>query len=128
MITCFLVDDDHDDHDFFKMAVGLIDPAITIHFAENGLIALKMLDSLAPKPDVIFLDLNMPVMGGLEFLEELNKTVYKNIPVIVYSTSDERFFKQKALECGAVSYLPKAFNMKTLKEGIKNELEQLSLL
>lgn len=128
MITCFLIDDDPDDHDFFKTALDMIDPGINIHFAENGRKGLELLPTLKPRPNAIFLDLNMPVLGGLEFLDELKKTAHKDIPVIMYSTSDERYFKQKALEKGAVSYLTKTSTMNALKEGIINELKQLSLL
>lgn len=128
MITCFLIDDDPDDHDFFKTALDMINPGINVHFAENGRVGLEMLPNIDPRPNAIFLDLNMPILGGLEFLDELRKTAYKDIPVIVYSTSDERFFKQKALEHGAVSYLTKTSTMNALKEGITNELKQLSLL
>ncbi|PBQ33211.1 hypothetical protein CNR22_15990 [Sphingobacteriaceae bacterium] len=128
MITCLLIDDDLDDHDFFRIALEQINPEISSHFVENGLSGLKLLPTLKQRSKVIFLDLNMPVMGGLEFLSELLKTNYQDIPVTVYSTSDERFFKQKALEHGAVAYLTKTSTMNALVEGIGNELKNLSLL
>ena len=128
MITCFLVDDDFDDKDFFEMALGQINKEFNVYFAENGRKGLNLLATLQPKPDVIFVDLNMPLIGGLEFLAELKQTENKDIPVIIYSTSDEKYFQQKALESGASGYLVKSSTMRSLQEGIAKRLTELNLI
>ena len=128
MITCFLVDDDFDDKDFFEMALGQINKEFNVYFAENGRKGLNLLATLQPKPDVIFVDLNMPLIGGLEFLAEVKQTENKDIPVIIYSTSDEKYFQQKALESGASGYLVKSSTMRSLQEGIAKRLTELNLI
>lgn len=128
MITCLLIDDDPDDHDFFRTALNRIHPGIHCHVADNGLEGLNLLTALKDRPDVIFLDLNMPILGGLEFLDEIKKTDLNDIPVVIYSTSDERYFKQKAIERGARAYLTKAYTMKELVSGISDKLKGLDLL
>ena len=79
--------------------------------AENGEVALQL---FAEHPDIraVFLDLNMPVMGGMEFLEEF-KRIYvdmKRPPVIVVSTETEMSSILKALSLGASEYVMKPFD------------------
>lgn len=60
------------------------------------------------KPDVIFLDLNMPAMSGWQCLAKLkNDTALKNIPVIMYSTSSNPREKEIAIELGATGFVTK---------------------
>jgi two-component system chemotaxis response regulator CheY len=77
--------------------------------AENG---KKALEALAgAKPDGIILDINMPEMGGLEFLEERAKNpAWKGIPVIVLTTQDEAPLREKAAALGAKGFLAKPFD------------------
>jgi CheY-like chemotaxis protein len=59
-------------------------------------------------PDYIFVDLNMPRMGGLQFLKEIKQTeTLKHIPVIIYSTSSNPGDIAKTRELGAVSFVTK---------------------
>jgi CheY-like chemotaxis protein len=82
-----LVDDDEDDRDFFLSVLDVIDASLKCHTAENGSVALQYLIQQKVRPDVIFLDLNMPVMNGKQFLAEVKKRDdLKDIPVIVLST------------------------------------------
>ena len=82
-----------------------------IQKALNGQQALDMLkDPGSPRPDVILLDLNMPIMNGFEFLEAFNKltTLEKNdrrVVVVTSSASPGDIEKAKAL--GAKEYLTK---------------------
>ena len=74
--------------------------------AKNGAEGLEM--ALAVKPDLILLDLLMPVMDGITMLKELkiDKAV-KNIPVIVLTNYSDTEKIAKALENGAYGYLIK---------------------
>ncbi len=67
------------------------------------------LDKLKLKPDLILLDLMMPIMDGFEFLENIkdNKD-YQKIPVIVLSILGQDVDVQRAKELGAVDYLVKS--------------------
>jgi len=72
----------------------------------------KALDLLAQHPDVdlILLDINMPVMSGLEFLQFCNsQQVFRNIPVIVVSTEGKKDDTLRALRSGARGYVTKPF-------------------
>jgi len=69
------------------------------------------------KPDVIFLDLNMPVMSGLELLTEIKKQeVLQQIPIIIFSTSQLEDIKREAKQLGAHDYISKPNNFNDLKQ------------
>lgn len=73
--------------------------------AENGQVALGLVDSF--RPDVILLDLMMPIMGGLEFMRKLN--VAKHTPeVIVFSNMPAPDQIKQAKELGAAQYWVKS--------------------
>lgn len=104
----FLVDDDVDDHEIFKSALQQVDRSTTLIIAGNGQEALQMLPALEQFPDYIFVDLNMPRMGGIQFLTELKKSDrLRHIPVIMYSTSNQTSDKNSALEAGAHQFITK---------------------
>lgn len=104
----FLVDDDMDDHEIFKSALAKVDEDIELITATNGYEALNMLSAANILPDYIFVDLNMPRMGGLQFLKEIKKIdKLKNIPVIIYTTSSNPMDVARTKESGAVSFITK---------------------
>jgi DNA-binding NtrC family response regulator len=111
-----LIDDDEDDHELFLLAMKEIAGSIQCTALSSALIALRQLESRALTADVIFLDLNMPLMNGQQFLSELNKRKELNqIPVIILSTASniETINETKAL--GAVNFITKPSNFKELK-------------
>lgn len=113
-----LADDDSDDTEMFCEALAIIDDSIVFHCVGNGKEALKILEDLDEKPQLIFLDLNMPIMNGwqcLKLLKEDNR--YKHIPVIMISTSSHQKEMDMAAELGAFCYFVKPSNF--------NELTQL---
>ena len=73
------------------------------------------------QPDFIFLDLNLPFMSGLEFLDHVKKQEQlQNIPVIIYSTSSRESDKKRAKELGAFEYLTKPNTMTELKQMLQD--------
>jgi len=103
-----LADDDQDDTEMFCEAIEGIDKNIVCHCVTDGREALKKLAELPKKPDLIFLDINMPVMNGwqcLKFLKEDER--YREIPVIVISTSSHQREKNIAASLGALCYFTK---------------------
>jgi CheY-like chemotaxis protein len=101
-----LVEDDADDQAFFTQAIKDIAPAAQWVLAQNGHEAMQLLHSLRPLPDVIFLDLQMPVMDGFAFLRALKGDGrYNKIPVFVFSTTIFRM--DECMELGARSCLQK---------------------
>lgn len=111
-----LADDDMDDTEMFCEALEEINKNIVCHCADNGSEALRILDELQEKPELIFLDLNMPVMNGWDCLKFLKKDKrYEDIPVIMISTSSHRKDMDIASDLGAVCYFVKPNNFNDLK-------------
>ena len=75
MKRIFLVDDDVDDQLMFKEVIETINPALQCDTAANGKIALDKLKESSAVPDIIFLDLNMPVMNGYDFLIQIKMQI-----------------------------------------------------
>jgi CheY-like chemotaxis protein len=83
-----MIDDDDDDQEIFLTALQKVTNSISCIAVNNGCEALQKLKSKQIQPDLIFLDLNMPVMNGQQFLMEIKKDEeLKNIPIIIFSTS-----------------------------------------
>ena len=121
----FLVDDDVDDHEIFKSALAQVDEGIVLLIAGNGQDALKMLSAQDQLPDYIFLDLNMPRMGGIQFLSEIKKSdTLSKIPVIVYSTSNHPDDKGKAMDAGATKFFTKPAKFSELCDLLQSLLSQ----
>jgi len=113
-----VADDDSDDLELFSEAVRIADPSIVVQCAENGEDALNLLTTPSQdRPEVIVLDVNMPLMSGLECLQILKKhETLKDIPVIIYSTSSDPGDKRKAFAFDAYLFITKPFEFDVLKE------------
>ena len=120
-----LTDDDRDDREMFSEALASIAPDIVYRWAEDGRQALQLLYS-NDKPDILFLDINMPVMNGWELLHNLKKdNNYNDIPVIIYSTSSEQRDKEIAKDLGALCFVTKPDNFRLMKSILKVVVESL---
>jgi len=109
-----LVDDDADDQLFFRDAINEVHELLDCEIANNGLEAINQI-ATPPPPDLIFLDLNMPVMNGYQCLEILKKEDrYKHIPVIIFTTSNNMHDINRAREMGANLFFTKPTNFTTL--------------
>ena len=85
----------------------LLEMGYEVRVAQNGEEGLKMIDE--EKPDLILLDIIMPVMGGVEMLEELRKkNEVKKIPVILLTNVGEKESIQKVRNLGVQDYLIKS--------------------
>lgn len=103
-----LIDDDEDDRDFFLQVIEAIFPDAVCETASNGKIALDKLNSTHLRPDLIFLDLNMPLMNGRQFLEEIrNHTQLTRIPVVILSTSGDAQTIRETIAMGARHFITK---------------------
>jgi len=112
-----LVDDDNDDRELFSEALASVNPIIICDLAADAEEALLKLDSREfDSPDVIFLDINLPVMTGWQFLTKLkSQEQYKDIPVIMYSTSNNQRDRDTAKDLGALCFITKPSAFKKLQ-------------
>lgn len=103
-----LIDDDEDDHEIFLTAVAEISASIRCVALFDAAEALRKLIAKALQPDVIFLDLNMPVMNGRQFLTEIKQdAALRAIPVIIFSTSSQPKTIAAMKELGAHDFITK---------------------
>jgi CheY-like chemotaxis protein len=116
-ITFLLADDDADDKTLFCEALAEIDPGIVCHTASDGKEALAILSERQnDKPNIIFLDINMPVMDGWQCLGKLKEhSAHRDIPVIMYSTSSYQRDIEQALEKGAFCFFTKPSDYRELR-------------
>lgn len=102
------IDDDAEDRDLFSGIIHSIDPSFVCHTAIDGRQGLIALEESVIQPDFIFLDINMPVMTGKEFLVAVKKIPrLRSIPVVVYTTSAQLHEKLAYLGLGAFQVIVK---------------------
>lgn len=95
--------------------------------AENGQKAIQILKKHHLKIDLIITDLQMPVMDGIELLENI-QDVYAHIPVIVMSASQDIQDAVKAMTLGANNYITKPYDKDRLPVTIKNALRMRQMV
>lgn len=124
-------DDDTDDALLFTQAADLLTSPILLSFAEDGEQLMRFLEK-EMLPDMIFLDLNMPVKNGFECLKEIRSDKKLDwLPVIVYTTSDSRNDIQACYDLRANLYVvkPTSFEsiIKTLKKIVAIDFKKQAL-
>jgi CheY-like chemotaxis protein len=109
-----LIDDDADERFLFRKALDELRSTINLFIATDGESAFETLKTI-PLPDLIFLDLNMPKINGMQCLEKIKQTrQYASVPVIIYSTSFTPSDELKATKLGAAFLLKKPFSLSAL--------------
>ena len=104
-----LVDDDRDDRFLFKDALAKTGLPIFFQDAEDCYQALDILQQMKEEtPDIVFIDINMPDIDGFECLKRIKaKEAWKDIPIIIYSTSNNQLHIDEAGRLGAAAYIRK---------------------
>lgn len=119
-----LADDDEDDREVFEMAVKELNIPLQLSQEKDGMKLLSFLDT-NKKPDLIFLDLNMPKMKGTECLQIIRKNErFKKLPIIILSTSNAARDIDRCYELGANYYIIKPFSYKELASIIKKLVDK----
>jgi two-component system, chemotaxis family, response regulator Rcp1 len=115
ILRILLVDDDATDRELFSEALQSAAPQHVLTEAANGEEALEVLAAAETLPDLILLDLNMPVKDGRETLIDIRKDPkLRCIPVCILSTSSAHFDVQKAYNDGANIFLVKPLEFSAL--------------
>lgn len=96
---------------------------MTCKTANNGRVALEMLASKQVIPELIFLDLNMPIMNGQQFLHHIkNHPDLAAIPIIIFSTSADPRTIEETKKQGVRNFITKPDKFSRLKEVLHSVL------
>ena len=122
-----LAEDDDDDKEFIKLALKQISSRHNVHITNNGQEAIDYLSHLHGEnelPCLIVLDLNMPVLDGVQTLEKLNGVQqFQKIPKVIFTTSDSDMDKDRCLSRGATDYIVKPSNMTEIVKSVEKMLQ-----
>lgn len=103
-----LIDNDDDDRELFFEAVQDISKSAVCNTCRDASQALKELKAGEIIPEIIFLDLNMPIMNGQQFLTIIKADASLNyIPVVIFTTSSHPATIQRMIELGAEDFITK---------------------
>ena len=124
-LIIYLVDDDKDDRDWFCEALAEQKTDAKIKTFENGVDLMSdLLDKEKVLPDIIFLDLNMPLMNGEECLSDIRgEKEFSNIRLIIYSSYFDGEKIQLLQKKGADHYLRKPKSIQELKQSIERYIQ-----
>jgi CheY-like chemotaxis protein len=123
--TVFLIDDDLDDQEIFSYVMRELDNIKCI-FASDGICALQRIKGdTSFSPELIFIDINMPRMNGVECLREIKKIErLRNVPVYMYSTSAEPDIVGQCKKLGAAGYIQKHHDTDAVREQFRKIISQ----
>ena len=115
-----LADDDADDRELFEEALSDIHPNAVLTTAQDGEELMFILKNYH-RPDLLFLDLNMPRKNGKECLYEIVKhPELKKIPIIIYSTSVNPTDIEETFALGAILFFRKPNSYEELKRNVSD--------
>jgi len=117
-----LADDDEDDRLFFTDAFEELKINTIVNTVNNGKELLNFLNH--PEtilPNIIFLDLNMPILNGIDCLKEIKSNdKFKDIAIAIYSTSSSDQDVEETFVLGANIYIKKPSNFNDLKKTLSD--------
>ena len=119
--SLLLVDDSEDDAFFFWRTLNKSGANCSLHYSENGTQALQFLQKVMRSdpeclPQVVFLDLKLPVLNGFEVMEWIrSQTFPPQMRVVVLSGSEREDDKERAARLGATDYLVKPIKVSDLQ-------------
>lgn len=121
LVSVLLVEDDEVDIMNVQRAFKKNNITNMLHIARNGIEALDIYKNkeVLPIPKVILLDINMPKMGGIEFLQEVRKDpILKSLSVFVMTTSNEESDKVAAYNLNVAGYILKPLSFESFVSAV----------
>jgi DNA-binding response OmpR family regulator len=119
-ITVLIVEDDEDLREILRAEFEL--DGVSVITSTNGSEGVKITRQL--KPDLILMDINMPIIDGIEATRIIKADDnIRYIPIIILTAADKKEDIVEALEIGAIDYITKPFFMPELKARIKAVLQ-----
>lgn len=117
-LQILLADDDENDRLLFTEAFAELKIKTIVHTVNNGIQLMEWLNEKdITLPDLLFLDLNMPLKNGLECLKEIRSNEkLKEISIAIYSTSDNQKDMEDTFHNGANVYITKPNSFNKLKQ------------
>lgn len=127
MKNVLMIDDDPDDALFFSQALSELGLSTDFRYVGNGMDTLPaLLKKDGYSPDVIFMDINMPMTNGWECLRELKALAeYRSVPIVMYSTSDIEREGAAAADVGAAAFMTKPTTFDELKTRLSRLMHTL---
>lgn len=116
-----IIDDNDATNHFHSRLIAKLYPEINVQLTQNGKDGFDYFVNAVEKPSLIFLDLNMPIMDGFEFLGVLSAYLpsaeQENTSIVILSSSDEDFDKERTKTLYPnVSFNPKPLSKDKLTE------------
>lgn len=120
------IEDDPDDQEFFMDASHEVRDIGSTQLFSDGMSALSHLANEKQRPDIIFLDLNMPQLDGFEFLKRKNAMEsVKDIPVIILTTSNDKEMEDRSYQSGATSFVTKPITIERLTDELRDSMNKV---
>ena len=124
-INILIADDDKDDVRLITEALQDILPSCNCIQAKDGVAALHFIQNNV-HPDLVFLDLNMPLKNGISCIKDIyNEKLLPDTPIVIYSTSKEQADIDESYKYGAKFYIVKPTSFTELKRIIKRAISIL---
>lgn len=124
--SILLIEDDFDDQHFFKQAVDCLHQSVFCKTVRNGQEAIDHLDQIQ-QYELIFLDLRLPAMTGIELLSELKRNEkLKQIPVVIISASTDPSDKINCEAIGIKNFFKKPVTISELCFFLQNSLKDIN--
>lgn len=121
-----IIEDDIDDQDFFQEAFKSLNYPNDVIFFWDGETAIKYLTETEVEPFIIFSDINMPILNGIELREKIHQNDQlrlKSLPFLFFSTSADQRHVVDAYSKSVQGYFIKPSSFPDLKETLKVILE-----
>jgi CheY-like chemotaxis protein len=111
LATILLIEDDHDDIATFSDLLYRVSTEVFFISIQDGLTAYKLLKTKECRPDFIFLDLSLPILNGVEFLELVNKEcITHDVPIFVHSGQVDPNLNSVCKRLGVARFIEKSSN------------------
>lgn len=112
MLKILIVDDERISRDYMAYVLGEMNREMKLFFAGNGLEAVKVVEKT--HPDLLLMDIKMPVLGGLEAIESI-KEMIPRLPIILITAHQDYKYTRKAIQLKVSDYLLKPIAPNDLK-------------
>ena len=125
-IRIFIADDDRDDREIFLEGLEKLPIDKLVSQFDNGVELMKGLRASSPLPDVIYLDLYMPLQNGFECLTDIREIPeFSEIKIIIYSTTYNHNIVDLLKENGANQYIQKPISFNHLNTLLDKSMKSI---